>query len=575
MPGDGEGALSRLWSWFVPAADSKTLGRRAWGALLLICLVMLGSGITSVPVMDRDEARYAQASKQMLETGDFIDIRFQEAPRHVKPAGIYWMQAASAAIFGGTDAPIAAYRLPSLLGALIAVAGTAWLGARIGGASVGLMAGLFLAASFVMQIEARTAKTDAMLLAAAVIAQAMLFLLVRAGNRPKLKFFGKPALFWAAHGVALMIKGPIIAMVSAATIAALVFVKKERAWLHHLHLVKGLLVTALIALPWVIAITVMTGGAFLEDSIGHALLGKVNKADDSHGGPPGYHLALFMGVYWPGAILAGLYGGYAWLNRKTDHVAFLAAWILPGWIIFELIGTKLPHYVLPVYPAIAILAGLAVRDASALLTHQWVRRVHWASIVVFVVIGLIAAGLAAYGAQQLMGAMPLATLAAAAAGIATVALGVWFALQPTAPRVLAFILSAMTFHALLFGFAAPRVTPLWPSQQMAQLVSGLKGCSTIDVVTAGYREPSNVFYNGTKTYLAATGANAATHLAESPDCSVAFIDQSEWESFNAEVIATGMEPRSIGEIAGINTVKNRALLLTVFVAAQSKLTVVD
>lgn len=575
MPGNGDGALSRLWIWLVPNADSKNLGRRAWAALLLISLVMLGAGITSVPVMDRDEARYAQASKQMLETGDFIDIRFQEAPRHVKPAGIYWMQAASAAVFGGTDAPIAAYRLPSLLGALIAIAGTAWLGARIGGGGVGLMAGFFLAASFVMQIEARTAKTDAMLLASAVVAQAMLFLLVRAGSGPKLKFFGKPALFWAAHGVALMVKGPIIAMVSAATIAALIFVRKERAWLHHLHVVKGLLLTAVIALPWVIAISVITGGAFLEDSIGHALLGKVNRADDSHGGPPGYHLAVFMGVYWPGAIMAALYGGYAWLHRKADHIAFLIAWVLPSWIIFELIGTKLPHYVLPVYPAIAILAGLAVRDAEKLLSHKWVRRLHWASVTVFVVIGFVAAALAPVIAQRLMGEIPPVTIAVAVAGVATVALGVWLAFQPAPPRVLAFVLGAMVFHASLFGFAAPSLTPIWPSQQMAQTIGSLGGCDHANVATAGYREPSNVFYNGTKTYLAVTGAEAADYLANNPECVIVFIDQRELESFNAALITTGIEPHAIGEITGINAVKNRDLALTAFVAAQSQLSPVE
>ncbi len=572
MPGDDGGAVSRLWSWLAPTTDSKSLSGRAWAALTLICLIMLGSGLTSIPVMDRDEARYAQASRQMLETGDFIDIRFQETPRHVKPAGIYWMQAASATLFGGADAPIAAYRLPSLLGALIAVLGTAWLGARIGGAGVGLTAGLFLAASFVMQIEARTAKTDAMLLAMAVFAQIALFLMVRAGDKPKLKFWGKPALFWAAHGVALMIKGPIIALVSAATIAALVFVRKDRTWLHHLHVIKGLLLTGAIALPWVIAITVMTNGAFLEDSIGHALLGKVNKADDSHGGPPGYHLAIFMGVYWPGAVMAGLAGAYAWLHRKTDHVAFLAAWIVPSWIIFELIGTKLPHYVLPVYPAIAIMAGLAVRDAGELLTHQWVRRMHWASLAVFVVLGVIAAALAPYGAWRLLGDVPPATLAASAAGLTTVAFGVWLALRPAAARVLSFILSAMVFHALLFGFAAPGLTPLWPSQQIAQLAGKVDGCTDVEIMTAGYREPSNVFYNGTRTYLATTGADAAARLAQTPECSIAFVDKRELESFNRALVAAGLEAHSIGVIAGINTVKNRDLTLTAYIGAQSKLT---
>ena len=567
---NSQSPLSKLTGWLLPTRDDTRLSARAYGFLMLLCLVMMGSGLTSIPVMDRDEARYAQASRQMIETGDFVDIRFQDDARHVKPAGVYWMQTASASMFGGADAPITAYRLPSLLAAIAAVLGTAWIGARFGGASVGFTAALLLAASILMQIEARTAKTDAALLATAVMAQASLFLLFRAGDGRKQKFIGPPALFWAAQGLALMVKGPIVAMVSATTIIALFFFAKSRAWLKHLHTLKGVALTALIALPWVIAITINSGGGFLEDSLGHALFGKVGKADDSHGGPPGYHLVLFYGVFWPGALLAGLITAFAWRKRAHDDIVFLLAWILPSWLLFELIGTKLPHYVLPLYPAIAILGGLAVRHAPDLLQSVWARRLHWAAVATFVILGFVAASLAPLGAVQLNGKLSVAAIAACIAGLMTVGFGVWLAGKPEAQRAIPLAASVTLFYICFFGFAAPSFTPLWPSQEISKIVATLDGCEDITVVTAGYREPSNVFYNGTKTYLAATGRDAAQFLAQNSHCGVAFVDAAERQSFDAALSAAGLNVREVGAVSGINTVKNDKLDMLGFVAVRSR-----
>ena len=189
-----------------PASRVAGMSVHAWALLLLITCAALIPGLASVPVMDRDEARYAQASKQMLETGDFVDIRFQDVPRHVKPVGTYWFQAATASLAGGPEkAEIWAYRLPSFIGAVVAVVVTAWLGAKIGGGTVGLTAGLLMAVSLIMSVEARTAKTDALLLASVVIAQAALWTLLQQKDKPR--FRGAALLFWVAHGVGVLIKG--------------------------------------------------------------------------------------------------------------------------------------------------------------------------------------------------------------------------------------------------------------------------------------------------------------------------------------------------------------------------------
>src|SRR5688500_4135790 len=92
---------------------------RAWrGPLLAAAVACLAGlpGLIGMPVLDRDEARFAQASAQMIESGDYVSIDFQDEPRAKKPVGIYWMQAAAVDALSGVEKrEIWAYRLPSLL----------------------------------------------------------------------------------------------------------------------------------------------------------------------------------------------------------------------------------------------------------------------------------------------------------------------------------------------------------------------------------------------------------------------------------------------------------------------------
>src|SRR6202167_4806279 len=107
--------------------------RRATATLLLVSLCLFIPGFFQIPPVDRDEAYFAQATKQMIETGDYVDIRYQDDVRYRKPVGIYWLQAAvvkTAEIFRLPDArtTIWLYRIPSLIGAVGAVLATYWCG---------------------------------------------------------------------------------------------------------------------------------------------------------------------------------------------------------------------------------------------------------------------------------------------------------------------------------------------------------------------------------------------------------------------------------------------------------------
>src|SRR5215217_4655802 len=130
--------------------------RRPLAALLLICLLAWLPGFFTLPPLDRDESRFAQATKQMLETGDFINIKLGDQVRYEKPVGIYWLQAASAAVFGsGALNQIWTYRVPSMLGALAAVAATFMLVRLFAGVEAAFMAGLLLGMSVLLMSEAK------------------------------------------------------------------------------------------------------------------------------------------------------------------------------------------------------------------------------------------------------------------------------------------------------------------------------------------------------------------------------------------------------------------------------------
>ena len=545
--------------------DNRSLSPRQWLLVLLIALAALLPGQFQIPAMDRDEARYAQASRQMIETGDFVDIRFQDVPRHVKPIGTYWLQAASAAVFGGADAPIAAYRLPSLLGALAAVLMTAWFAARLAGPAVGVAAGVVLAVALVTGVEARTAKTDALLLAAILAAQIALHRLATREDRPG--FFGdgwrSPAAFWLFHGIAVLIKGPIVTLVCGTTVLAWSLWHRDWTLVRRLHVLPGLLLTAAVVAPWLVAITMKVGPAFLEEAVGHALLGKVAKGDDAHGAPPGYHTLAFLFTFWPGAVLGAGAALLAWTRRSDPHVRFLICWIVPTIVVFELVVTKLPHYTYPTYPAIAVLSGLFLIGAVDLVASGRRRLAHRIvagfSLVTTAVLAAVPLGASLY----LQSEATVAAVLASAAGVAVVVLMVRFLQAMAVDRLVHLSLGACLFYALTFGGVAPQLDRLWISRGLEPVVAAVDGCEAPRVVSAGFSEPSMVFVHGTATRLTdADGAVAA--LADADGCVVVVVERRQREAFEAGVAAAGLRVDPIGGVTGLNYSRGREIDITVF-----------
>ena len=358
--------------------------------LVLLSLALFLPGQASLPPLDRDESRYTQATAQMFETGNFVDIRFQEQPRYLQPAGIYWLQAASVALLSAPAArEVWAYRVPSLIGATLSVLLTAWIGNLLFGAPTGFLAAILLAMSLILGVEARMAKIDAVLLAVVLAAQAALariYLGSAGGREPRLGWAA--AGFWLALGVGVMLKGPIVPLVVAGTILLLAVTERRLAWLRQLHPAWGLPLMLAVVLPWLIAIGVTSKGEFFAHSVGHNLLGKVATGQQSHGAPPGYYLAAFPLTFWPGSLFAVFAAAFVWARRREPAVRFCLCWIAPTWIVFELIVTKLPHYALPTYPAIACLAAAALLAPGRGPRPRWSVYLVRAFAAVWLVVGV-------------------------------------------------------------------------------------------------------------------------------------------------------------------------------------------
>ncbi|NCY26228.1 MAG: phospholipid carrier-dependent glycosyltransferase, partial [Alphaproteobacteria bacterium] len=187
-------------------------------ALVLLCLCLYLPGFFTVPALDRDEARFAQASRQMVESGDYVNIRVGSEERNKKPVGIHWAQVAVVHGLEAVGIParseIWAYRVPSMLAAILAVLACFQFGRALVGRRAALLGAAMLAACMVLVVETHIAKTDAALLATVAAAMG---LLGRAYLRPGDFTARQAAAFWVIMGLSVLLKGPVGPMVPLLT----------------------------------------------------------------------------------------------------------------------------------------------------------------------------------------------------------------------------------------------------------------------------------------------------------------------------------------------------------------------
>jgi 4-amino-4-deoxy-L-arabinose transferase-like glycosyltransferase len=537
---------------------------RAVAVLVLASLLAFLPGFFQIPPTDRDEARFAQATKQMLETGEYVDIRFQDEVRYKKPVGIYWLQAGVVKVATALGMPNAqhtiwVYRIPSLIGAIGAVLLTYWAALSFVSRRAALLAGLMMATSILLGVEARLAKTDAMLLLTTVAAMGAMARIYLGERRPAAGPTGwaLPAIFWTALAAGILIKGPLIVMFVVLTILALAVTDRSVRWLAGLRPVAGVLWLCLLVLPWFLAIISRSGSNFFAESVGHDLMSKVVSAQEAHGAPPGSYYLLFWLTFWPGATLAAMAAPSIWVARREKGAKFLLCWIVPAWIVLELVITKLPHYVLPLYPAIAILIS-GVVDPHVLSRNRWLTRgtSWWFVLPVLLGVGTIVV-LVTFGRQLGLPAWPFA----AAAMI--FGLWAWWLYQADGAEhsLLRSMVASWLLAVAIYGFIIPSLGTAFPSPALARIVNEAN-CKPALVAAAGYQEPSLVFMLGTETAMV-DGTDAAEFLRLG-GCRFALVEARHERAFLRRADAIGLRYASPQRFDGYNYSIGRAVSIAVY-----------
>ena len=541
--------------------------RRAVALLVLFSLLAFLPGFFQIPPVDRDEAYFAQATKQMVETGNYVDIRYQNDVRYRKPIGIYWLQASvvkAAQALGITAAreKIWLYRVPSLLGALGAVLATYWCALAFTSRRAAVLAALMMAGSVLLGVEARLAKTDAVLLftvAAAMGALARAYMLPRQHGvdaAPRLDW-RVAALFWTALAAGILDKGPLILMIVALAALTLSILERSVRWLKPLRPLAGAAWMILLVLPWFIAIYWRAGNTFLADSVGHDMLAKIGGSQETHGAPPGYYIILFFVTFFPGSVLAPAAVPAIWSARREPAIRFLLAWLAPSWIVFELVATKLPHYVLPLYPAIAMLLAIVV-DWNQLSMRPSLRHATMLWLAGPIVSTGVVIGIAIALSNNLE---PLAWPFLAASVLCGLFAWRLYAVDG-AERSLLRMFAAAIFGAIgIYGIVLPSLSSAFPSVALANVLRGTS-CPHPIAASVGYQEPSLVFLAGTATRL--TDPSSAADFLHQGGCRFAFVDAGDQRAFALRAEAIGLRYRAGPTVKGFNISNGHKVSITVF-----------
>ncbi len=511
----------------------------------MLCLALWLPGFFALPPTDRDESRFAQASKQMNETGDYVRIMNGTVPRLRKPIGIYWLQAPFAAAAGpGLANPIWPYRVPSLLGGIAAVLATFAAGLRLTASPrQAMLAAGMLASCVLLTTETHIAKTDAALLGVTTIAMAVL---AQAWLGAPLRRW-QAGLFWLALAAGILLKGPITPMVAGLAVATLCVWERRAGWLLALRPAWGAPLMLACAAPWFVAITLATHGGFFAQSVGGDLAAKLAGGAEAHGGFPGLHLLLMPLLAFPATlpVIAALPA--AWADRRDRATRFLIAWALPAWLVFEAVPTKLPHYTLPLYPALFLLAARFLPCAVPI----WTRRIGLAALatVTMLLAGAATALAPVLHAPWWLG-VPAACCAVLAGGLA------W------QRRIAWCVLACIPLYAGILQLELPRTAALWIGPPTVALLKHTwPGWNAMGdgLAVAGYAEPSLVFLTGTHTQLLPNGTSAAAAL-KSGNARLVLVAGTELARF----AAAGVPARRLGEVQGFNYSRGRWVSLTAF-----------
>jgi 4-amino-4-deoxy-L-arabinose transferase-like glycosyltransferase len=369
--------------------------QNTWPVVLLVSVIITATYlfmITRTTLWDRDEPRFARASVEMLETGNYLFPTFNGQLRAHKPILVYWLMSLSIRLFGNTEF---ACRFWSALGTAISCLLTFFIGKRLFGFREGLWSMVILASSVMMLAVGTMATADSSTLPF-ILAAMTAFTYAMTSKW----YHYHTVLIGILMGLGMLDKGPIGLLPLPVMLITLWLARKEKDYIDFikksLTVSEALGIAIIIFLSWAIPANRATNGQFLSIFIGKHVITRMLHPLEHHGGNfllylP-YYLPVIVGGFFPWIIvLPGAFSALAGnrLGMKPSK-NLLLSWTISIVVIMSLAATKLPHYIIFIWPALALpSAAVIVAFQKGYLSKsdlRWLRRGNW----FFVPVGLFA-----------------------------------------------------------------------------------------------------------------------------------------------------------------------------------------
>lgn len=509
---------------------------RDYAVLLAVVALLTLPNLGATSLWDVDEGVNAQAAREMRDADTWIVPTFNYQLRTAKPVFLYWLQRASYSAFGVSEWSA---RLPSVLAGWLAVLLTYELARRMFDRGTALLGGIVLASVLQFGMLAHAATPDATLLAFTLLAHLAFWSGHANGSR---RWFVPMAI---ACGFATLTKGPVGVVMPGLVVFSYFAWNRELGRLLDRRLLLGFGAFLLVAGPWYALVATETRGEWVKAFLSNENVGRFLHPMDGHSGGVWFYPVAILAMFAPWTAFIGATLWYGVKGTRAERPVategptgavrahrFLVCWIVAYLVVFSAAATKLPNYILPLYPALAILTArfLMLWREGTLAVPRWLMP---GGAVALAIVGVVFAGVLVYGDREFPGLGPWAAIGLVLVGGAAV-MARCLRRDDRQGFLTAIAVASVAFLGLAVAFPPGVVDRQNAPRELVRAAGLADAGRDLRVATLKWFEPSVVFYTN-REVATLPSADAAIEFLAVPTPSYLFVPARVWEDLAGRV----------------------------------------